>query len=128
MLAKIPSVTAVNYSISKSNPPIYTICAAGIVPTSGWGGGQLLPAVYVTPPADGIQDFEFVALAPTGDVLQVESPIAASWTGGLPNWANGVRVNAAHNDIEVVFGASTACASLDLQQAGGEVPWPWAAA
>lgn len=126
MFTKISRVNDVHYTILEKNPPAYVICAAGIVPTSGWSDGQLIPYVYITPPADGLQDFDFAAVPPTGDVLQLESPISAHWIGSLPNWAKGVRIHAASNSKELVFATAPTCPAYDLTIAGGEIPWPLA--
>jgi hypothetical protein len=74
------------------------VTAIGKTRTSGWKNPSLDPRVYIMPPADGYQEFEFRATPPTGPVLQVLTPIAAEyvWTNP-PRWVKGVRVYAETN-------------------------------
>lgn len=75
------------------------IAALGLASTSGWTHPRLSPYVYIQPPADGVWDFEFVADPPHGIVLPVLTPMAAAWSGPLPDWCEGVRIHAASNHI-----------------------------
>lgn len=75
--------------------------AHGEVPSSGWSHACLAPRFYVTPPADGIWDFDFLAAEPAEMAAQVVLPIAASYEGRGPGWIRGVRVHAATNDLVV---------------------------
>lgn len=98
----IMAVKSVTIGLLKRQPPIPFVAADGCVPTSGWTGGALAAHVYVNPPADGIQDFDFIATPPTGIVLPVVSPIAAPpvLLENMPAWLRGVRVHARDNVIE----------------------------
>lgn len=98
-------VTALkSVDIIKSNPPSLHVSADGYVTTSGWTCGMLMPREYVTPPADGIQEFDFVATPPDGIVLQVISKISASGVlPEMPAWVRGVRVVTATNKIDFAF-------------------------
>lgn len=58
-----------------------------------------MPRVYVTPPQDGVQDFDFVAVAPEGIVLWVMSPLSADCTVQLEQWMTGIRVHSATGSI-----------------------------
>jgi hypothetical protein len=70
--------------------------------TSGWKNPSLDPVMYITPPADGIQEFNFRATPPSGISLQVLTPIAAEYTWpNPPKWLRGVRVNAEINKKQV---------------------------
>ncbi|WP_425081295.1 Kazal-type serine protease inhibitor family protein [Ruegeria arenilitoris] len=132
-VSKIPKVDSINYAVNKSNPPTLTIIALGTVSSAGWENGNLAPYHYTTPPADGIQDFDFFATAPTGDVLQVESEIEAQITGPIAPWLKGVRVHAAENSIEVMFpenlsDSEGADGQVSIMSGGGDhLPWPWSA-
>ena len=109
---RVPTVETVHYALAKSQPPDLLVHAQGLVPTSGWQNAVLSAWVYVTPPADGIQDFDMLAEPPQGIVLQVISKISAHtaieqvdlanyWGPGLP--LLGVRVHATHNSVETLF-------------------------
>lgn len=101
MLKKILKVTGIVLSIEKVLPPNLIIEAKGEVTTSGWSKGQLLPYIYIVPPADGIYEFDFVAEAPTGPVQQVITPITAEpykWND-FPKDLKGVKVYASSNHM-----------------------------
>jgi hypothetical protein len=91
--------TAMAYTCDTGSGTVLYVVASGTVPTSGWSNGQLSPRIYVTPPADGIWDFDFVAEEPHGIVLPVLSPISGSHIGTAPGWLSGVRVIAASNNV-----------------------------
>lgn len=82
------------------------VAAHGVVPTSGWSDGRLSPYFYITPPADGIWDFNFIADGPSGIVLQMECPISATASMAMPNWVQGVRIHAATNKLEAKLATS----------------------
>lgn len=109
MSQNVSSVKTVCFSINKSNPPQLSVSASGAVNSSGWNGGALLPRVYVLPPQDGIQDFDFVAEAPTGIVLWKKSAISGDGGVVLESWMKGARVHAATNSITVLL-TDSACA------------------
>jgi hypothetical protein len=101
MSRQVLKVANVSGTILKSNPPQLAIVAVGIVSTTGWTNARLEPYFYVMPPADGIQDFDFVADPPTGMTLQVLTPITAGLTWpDFPAWVKGVRIHAQHNKME----------------------------
>jgi hypothetical protein len=121
--ARILEVKDASYFMYKTNPPILVISAVGTVPTSGWKNGQLSPWIYIAPPKDGIQDFDFVADPPTTFALQVICPISGQWEGMMPKWMKGFRLHSNINTMEWVFAKSMALKDgIDLR--GGDVPWP----
>ncbi len=96
------SVAKVDLTLLKCHPPRLVINASGFVTTSGWSKGRLEPRFYIRFPADGIQDFDFVAEPPDGIALMVISPITAApleWDNP-PVELKGVRVHAQSNQIE----------------------------
>ncbi len=97
----IAEVTDVSVSYLESQPPIMVVIASGNVSTPGWTNPGLSRMVYITPPADGIQEYEFMATPPSGIVQQVITPIAAKdeWRDP-PAWIRGVRVKSATNSVE----------------------------
>ncbi len=76
-LEKIYSVDTLDMTLLKSNPPNLLIEVGGRVTSSGWSGGALVIYSYATPPADRIQEFDVVAIAPDPGtiVLPVLTPI-----------------------------------------------------
>lgn len=103
MEAKIYSVQDAYFHINKTNPPQLVVSSSGQVNSSGWSGGKLVPWIYVTQPADGIQDFDFIATAPDGIVLWVMSSISGSGTIELENWMKGVSIHGSNNNVEVML-------------------------
>ena len=80
--------------------PLLIVEAEGLAPTPGWANVRLDPHVYITPPDDGVQDFDLVGDRPSdggGDAL---SPVEAAWEGPLQQWCIAVRVHAVDNLIE----------------------------
>ncbi len=108
-MSKIASVVSACFSLNKSNPPELVVSASGTVSSSGWKNGNLSPVVYVVPPPDGIQDFDFEATPPEGMVLQVMLPISGDGSMPLESWMKGVRVRAEGNSVVALF-EDSACA------------------
>jgi hypothetical protein len=102
---KVLEVKDVELSILRGNPPRLNIIAHGTVPTPGWTEAELSAYVYVTPPPDGIYDFDFVAKPSEKMAVQVIAPIVgAHIIENIPSGLRGVRVHAASNIKEVLLG------------------------
>ena len=90
----VPTIVSIKCTINKINPPELVVDVGGEVPTAGWTDPSLNPRVYVNPPADGIYEYDFTALRPSGPAAQVITPITASHT--TPDYPattlKGVRV------------------------------------
>jgi hypothetical protein len=98
---QIFQVDSVTLSLNKKLPPDLIVEAEGMCSTSDWKDGELNPYVYITPPADGIQEFDFVATPPTGISRPVLTPIEASHImRDMPDWVRGVRIYAESNQAE----------------------------
>lgn len=127
MDAKIYSVEKASFDIKKSNPPQLVINAAGTVNSSGWKNARrLVPWIYYThEPADGIQDFEFIAIAPTGPVLRLMSPITSDAVITQEDWMKGFRIHTLTNKIEVMLDDSN-CHENAKVMAENDAPIPLA--
>jgi hypothetical protein len=99
LVARVDKVSAFELTTPFPSIPNLFVAALGEVPTTGWSNIRLLPVIYVQPPADGIQDFEFVG-SPAGIGADVMLPVAATYAGHAPAWLKGVRVKAVQNAIE----------------------------
>ena len=79
-----------------------TVTAVGEVPTSGYTKPTLTRVTYVIQPLDGIQDYTFRAVPPSGVAAQVISQIEASdiWKS-VPKWVKGVRIHGAGDGVLV---------------------------
>jgi|GEM_PF-4829033 len=95
------AVDMVDVDVAESHPPQYAIRACGRVTTSGWGPAWLRPIPTKKPPKDGVYEFEFVAIPPSGIALQVISPIATPtqlWRPADGGEVKGIRVIASTNE------------------------------
>ncbi len=79
-----------------------TVRAVGEVPTAGFTKPALTRATYIKQPDDGIQDYTFQAVPPSGIVAQVVSQVEASdvWKSP-PVWVKGVRIHGAGDGVLV---------------------------
>jgi len=119
MATHIFSVNApISTWLNKKQPPSLGVSASGMASTLNWKNPRLEPRHYTTPPADGVQEFDFVADPPTGMAPQVMTPIAGA--GSLdpaPDWLRGVRVFAATNQVEQIWGPITETDALHAFEA-----------
>lgn len=112
-------VKQVILSLRKSNPPQVEIYATGLVSGEGWAKGFLEPALYgvadpMISPADGIQDYRFMAYPPepaagksvskAADPLYLVDACTVIPMKDVPAWFKGVRVHAIKNTVERTFG------------------------
>lgn len=96
-MSKITSVENVQaFEVSLPSPLNISevfILASGKIPTSGWTNPRLVPRIENTSlTKSNIWNFDFVADAPTGIVLQVELPISAIYMGKIPSDVKSIRV------------------------------------
>lgn len=91
---RVKKILKIDYAIEKGLPPTLRVTATGEVPTLGWTEPKLVRRVYVQPPPDGIWEYEFHAVPPSGQVPQVVSPIQATdrWENFDQASVKGVRV------------------------------------
>lgn len=99
---RVYQVTDVQIGLRKSNPPVAIVEASGLTRTLGWTNAALEPRMYTEAPADGIQDYDFVAAAPNGFALQAIGQITAPPLAldDAPAWVRGVRIHAETNWVE----------------------------
>lgn len=125
---KIYAVDDIDITLLKSKPPSLYVAAIGRAIASGWNKSELSEYVYLTPPADGVQEFDFIAQrpAPGSVVLPVLTPIRAEATlpkVDLPNfWGPGrpllgVRVRAVSNAKIALFDDPTGMHALTTRAA-----------
>lgn len=98
--SKVYRVESVSLSFDRMLPTRMVVKAKGITSTPDWSEARLIPYIYVSPPADGIQECDFVASPPTEPVPAVLTPVvAAAQIEAVPEWVVGVRVYAAANRV-----------------------------
>ena len=96
----VREIVEVNASIDGDEEnPLLVVEVEGLAPTSGWANVRLDPHVTITPPDDGVQDFDLVGDRPA-DAAEVLSEVEAAWEGPLEDWVIGVRIHAVDNLIE----------------------------
>ncbi|CCE98518.1 hypothetical protein SFHH103_04027 (plasmid) [Sinorhizobium fredii HH103] len=111
-MAKVYAADELSLRITTTKAPWLLIAARGRVSSTGWHEAQLVAYMYLTPPADGVQEFDFIARKPdAGNVqLPVLSPISTElelpnvdvenyWGSSVP--LRGIRVYAVSNRKEV---------------------------
>jgi hypothetical protein len=124
-LGKVHAVDDVGAALLSGDEPSLLVTAAGRVASSGWSNARLAHYVHVSPPADGVQAFDFVAQRPpAGPVVPVLSPIRAEavlanlhlddyWGPGQP--LLGVRVHAVANAKTFLFDEPTGFHALETR-------------
>lgn len=106
---RIPEIIGIRTSYTMNLPSDLVLTVEGSVPTGGWSGAQISRWFYLLPPADGIMDMDFLAVPPTGNVIQVVLPIHAHLVvpraGSADFWAEdqplrGVRIHSTNGPKE----------------------------
>ena len=101
----VREIVEVNASIDGDEEhPLLIVEVEGLAPTAGWANVRLEPHVTITPPDDGVQDFDLVGDRPpslsSGDAADALTEVEAAWEGPLQDWCIAVRVHAIDNLIE----------------------------
>jgi hypothetical protein len=127
-MARVYKVNFAAAYIVASNPKSLVIFALGSVSSSGWTNPELVPWIYIVPPADGIYDFDMEATPPSGINTPVITPIAV---GGLfpspPKGLKGVRIHGTANEVVVLLDKRNEIEFEDAKvkpMGGGNFPWP----
>ncbi|WP_033073558.1 hypothetical protein [Sphingopyxis sp. MWB1] len=86
--------------------PLLIVEVEALSASAGWVNIRLDPHIYITPPEDGVQDFDLVGDRPAGNETATTlgdtdpAAIEAEWEGPLDDWVVGVRIHAVNNMIE----------------------------
>lgn len=101
MNKQVLSILTLDVNSYKMQPPLLVINSSAEMSHDGHLRAFLIQRVYVTPPADGIWEFDFVAEYPDGavfaDVLTIAIADPFSWKD-FPDEVKGVRVHGSLND------------------------------
>lgn len=108
MTKTIYSIGCVHVETAKSLPPTLEIEADGFVNTSGWKNPTLSKHIYITPPEDGVQGYDFVADEPGGIVTQVLTPVKTTYTDRRDDWVKAVAIHSATNTVTVTLSVPVA--------------------
>ena len=106
-MAKVYDVTDVRLSFNKTRPPEFVVAADGRTRTGGYTSPTLTRRIYIDQPQDGVQDYDFEAVPPSGMATQQLTPITARdvWPDP-PSWLRGARVYAETNSKEKLLGSA----------------------
>lgn len=134
---KVYEVTGVLATVSDAvpdAPPTITVTATGRVNSGGWSNAELSAVVYIVPPADGIQTFDFIAvMPPDGTIVSMGFvDVSATVSGFMPPWVKGVRVHSSTNtevfmieNLPPVAEAPEVTAPTQSMTTGDGMPLPW---
>lgn len=75
----VPRIAIASAIIQKTNPLSLVVIAVAIMPTDGYQNPRLEPRIYVTPPANGIYEFDFYIDEPTGPAPDKLTPFTAAY-------------------------------------------------
>ncbi len=103
MTKTIYSIGCVHVETGKSLPPTVEIEAGGFVNTGGWKNPTLSKHIYVTPPEDGVQGYDFVADEPDGIVTEVLTPVKATYIDRQDDWVTAVAIHSVTNTVTVTL-------------------------
>lgn len=122
------SIDSVDVLISRTSPQFISITAKGRASSTGWTAPLLSLRHYFTPPDDGIQEFNFLAIPPTDIVNPTLWPLSTTtehgpvqvgdyWGKGRP--LRGIRVIAQTNSRTVL---TEVAKPEQAQEANGMTP------
>lgn len=127
-MKKVYSIDSVLAGLGQQTPPALVVYVRGHVTSVGWSHPQLLPWSYISPPADGIYDFDLVATAPADiNPHTLELVEAAGGFSSPPEILHGIRIHASNNFKEGLITPESLMTmpedAIRLAQAG-TIPWP----
>ncbi len=92
-LERVPLIKDMRLSVQESNPPNLIVEVVGETPNPGWVFPMLVRHIYVTPPGDGIWEYDFLAFRSDSPLRVVEEIRASNlWEGYDEKIVKGVRV------------------------------------
>ena len=127
-MKKVYSIDSVLAGLDTLSPPALVVYVRGHVTSHGWSHPQLLPWSYISPPVDGIYDFDLVATPPGGlNPPALELIEAAGAFSNPPEILHGIRIHASNNFKEGLMTEGSLVnmpeEAIRLAQAG-TIPWP----
>ena len=133
-LGKVHSVDELTATLLTASSKTLRVAVCGRTASTGWSGGELAQYVYLTPPADSVQEFDFVAERPADGVVvlpaltQIIAEASISnidvenyWGPGKP--LLGVRVHAVSNSKTALFADPTGMHRLTDRTGGRPNPY-----
>lgn len=123
---RVHRIDKLDLAFVKKSPPEILITARAQTSTACWSDPQLSRWAYAVPPKDGVQEFDLVALRPSGILFPELTPVVARgvmkdlsissyWRPGQP--LRGIRIHAATNCIEQRLAESGTAKAVELVEA-----------
>ena len=108
MAEYVRKLKACYHAFIRIQPVQLFIHAVGETTTAGWNSGRLIPRMNTLPPADGIQEYDFLGNCPEGGDLQGSGILHATHTMELQSWMKGYRIYTdSGNSREILFRPET---------------------
>ena len=97
---KIYKIKAITLKTIRTNPIVMEIFCDGEANTPGWECPELIPLIYSVPPANGIYEFDFIAVPSEGVVPQVITEIKAKYIRlNFPDSLEGIKIYSSSNSL-----------------------------
>lgn len=95
----IHEITEVGAFRTGDSPPRLIVEVGGMASSAGWSNVRLERQTYLTPPDDGVLEFDLVGNRPA-EAAHVLTPVEADHEGDDEPWIIGVRIHGASNELE----------------------------
>jgi hypothetical protein len=95
----IHEVTEVGAFRTDDTPPRLIVEVSGMAATPGWTNVRLERQTYLTPPEDGVQEFDLVGDRPADVAPELLTDVLTDYAGEDEEWITAVRVHGAQNDV-----------------------------
>lgn len=95
----IHEITEVGAFRTDDMPARLIVEVGGMASSAGWTNVRLERQTYLTPPEDGILEFDLVGDRPT-EAADVMTSVVADYVGDDEEWVTGVRIHGAANEVE----------------------------
>ncbi len=95
----IHEITEVGAFRTDDMPARLIVEVGGMANSAGWTNVRLERQTYLSPPEDGILEFDLVGDRPA-DAEDALTPVIADYAGEDEDWITGVRIHGARNEAE----------------------------
>ncbi|MGE0606822.1 MAG: hypothetical protein AB7O62_06820 [Pirellulales bacterium] len=104
-LERISKILSIKHKFIPTDPPEVRFVVTGEVDSTGWTEAQLVRRIYVSPPAEGIWEYDLLAKPPaspsppTRAIVTVEE----SWKSLDTAKVKGIRVYGTGDDVQEIL-------------------------
>lgn len=96
----IHEITEVGAFRTDDVPARLIVEVGGMAASAGWANVRLERQTYLTPPEDGVLEFDLVGDRPA-EAADMLTPVTADYEGEDEEWVTGVRIHGSVNEMEV---------------------------